>query len=80
MCGEPRSNAALDYLNKQGLEASSNLLTGPAARSIGEHAGQIGADFILLGGYGANPVREAVVGSTVEGLLRESKVPLLICR
>jgi nucleotide-binding universal stress UspA family protein len=72
--------AALDYLNKRGLEASSRLLTGPVTWAIQDHASQIGADLILLGGYGANPVREAVVGSTVEGLLRESKVPLLICR
>ncbi len=81
--GEDRGaalDAALDYLNKQGLEASGSLLTGPASRSIREHAGQVGADLILLGGYGASPVMEAVVGSTVEGLLRESKMPLLICR
>lgn len=72
--------AALAYLDNQGLKASGSLMTGPVTRSIREFASQVSPDLILLGGYGANPVKEAVVGSTVEGLLRESRVPLLICR
>lgn len=71
---------ALQYLRKQGLEASGTLLSGTAASAILNHAQACSADLILLGGYGSSPVVEAVVGSTVEGVLRSSTVPLLICR
>ncbi|MGB3400278.1 MAG: universal stress protein, partial [Candidatus Deferrimicrobiaceae bacterium] len=71
---------AVQYLHKQGLEASGTLLHGKAAPVILGHAQACGADLLLLGGYGSSPVVEAVVGSTVENLLRSSPIPLLICR
>ena len=37
-------------------------------------------DLILMGGYTANPWLEIFRGSTVEQMLRQSDLPLLICR
>ncbi len=37
-------------------------------------------DLILMGGYTANPWLEIFSGSTVEQMLRQSDLPLLICR
>jgi len=37
-------------------------------------------DFILMGGYKSSPVVEVVLGSVVDEVLRQSQIPLLICR
>jgi nucleotide-binding universal stress UspA family protein len=37
-------------------------------------------DLILIGGYGAGPMLDVVVGSTVDQVLRESRRPVLVCR
>jgi nucleotide-binding universal stress UspA family protein len=37
-------------------------------------------DLIVTGGYGRTPVAKAILGSTVDELLRASKWPLLVCR
>jgi nucleotide-binding universal stress UspA family protein len=36
-------------------------------------------DFIIVGGYGYQPVMEVLFGSTLNGLLRKSEKPILIC-
>jgi nucleotide-binding universal stress UspA family protein len=38
------------------------------------------ADLVLMGGYGRSMIREVVIGSTLDHMLRESKVPIFICR
>ncbi len=43
-------------------------------------AGELEADLILMGGYTANPWLEIFAGSTVEQMLQNSPIPLLICR
>jgi nucleotide-binding universal stress UspA family protein len=43
-------------------------------------AAERGCDLFVMGGYGASPVVEAVRGSSVDDVLRESDKPMLICR
>jgi nucleotide-binding universal stress UspA family protein len=69
-----------EYLAKHGLAVTTTELHGPVVRAILGYARESSADLILLGGFSSSPVLEVVVGSTVEGLLRESRIPLLICR
>jgi nucleotide-binding universal stress UspA family protein len=38
------------------------------------------ADLVLMGGYGGLALREVFIGSSLDYILRESKVPVLICR
>ena len=38
------------------------------------------ADLILMGTYGKSVIREVVVGSTLDYMLRESGIPVFICR
>lgn len=52
----------------------------PEAEAILRTARELDSQLILMGGYGASPVVEAVVGSSVDQVLRESQVPMLICR
>ena len=51
-----------------------------AATLILQTAAQRDCDLILLGSYGAHPVVEVVLGSTVDRVLRESRRAVLICR
>ncbi len=52
----------------------------PAADTILKTAKELGSDVIMMGGYSARPIVEVVVGSAVDQVLRESDVPMLICR
>ncbi len=78
------SSAALDfarqYLEFHEVEAAYLEAAGPAPTAIRDTAKAHRADLILMGGYGASPVVEVVVGSSVDQVLRESPVPMLICR
>ena len=38
------------------------------------------ADLLIMGGYGYSPMWEAMLGSAVDRLLRESQQPMLICK
>lgn len=50
------------------------------ADAILRRAAADNCDLILMGGYGMGPVVEAVIGSTVDRILRKSTRPILICR
>ena len=50
------------------------------ADSILRAAREQNSDVILMGGYSKSPMVELVIGSSVDGVLRESDKPMLICR
>lgn len=68
------------YLEANGITATYVTATGPIADAILKTAKEHQSDVILIGGYGYRPLLEAVLGSTVDQLLRDSDQPLLICR
>ena len=37
-------------------------------------------DCIVMGGYGLSPLMEGLFGSTVDGVLRKTTVPVLVCQ
>jgi nucleotide-binding universal stress UspA family protein len=43
-------------------------------------ADEINADFIIMGGYSGSILKEMTIGSSVNFMLRESQLPILICR
>lgn len=71
------------YLDRYSADADvsyvyrSRVEVGQAIMDI---AGDFASDFIVMGGFGASPVVEVVVGSTVEYILNTSWKPTLICR
>ncbi len=71
---------ARHYLEANGITATYVTASGPIADVILETAKDHESDVILIGGYGYRPLFEAVLGSTVDQLLRDSDRPLLICR
>jgi nucleotide-binding universal stress UspA family protein len=75
---------AREYLGAHGVQADYVELSGDGGEAV---AGSIlaateerGCDLILMGGYGMGPVAEAVLGSVVDHVLRESQWPALVCR
>jgi nucleotide-binding universal stress UspA family protein len=71
---------AQDYLEQHHISATYVSDAGPVGETILQVAGTRGCDFLILGGYGRNPVLELLLGSTVDYILRKSAKPMLICR
>lgn len=71
---------AQTYLDEQKIAATFIQKQGAASTAILDTAEAQGCDFILMGGYGLNPMLEVILGSTVDRVLQESAVPILICR
>jgi nucleotide-binding universal stress UspA family protein len=69
-----------EYLHTRGVKADTLLQEGTVFEAILRAAENTGSDFLILGGYGSNPMVEAVLGSQVDAILRESCLPVLICR
>ena len=71
---------ARHYLKSRGIQANFLDKQGTVADVILETAAEREADLILMGGYGLGPVVEAMLGSTVDAVLRKSDRPVLFCR
>lgn len=67
------------YLELHELEADFVIESAKASDLIMETAVSHNCNLIIMGGYGAQPIVEAVLGSTANEVLRRSKVPILIC-
>jgi len=68
------------YLAKRGAEATFLKGYGPVAGVLTRTAKVRKCGLIVMGGYGFDPVREIVLGSQVDEVLRQSQRPVLICR
>jgi nucleotide-binding universal stress UspA family protein len=71
---------AQQYLEERSVAATYVQETGSPEVAMLRVAEARGCDLILMGGYGHGAVVEAVVGSAVDYVLRESPWPILICR
>jgi nucleotide-binding universal stress UspA family protein len=68
------------YLNSHNVEASFVQRNGSAGDAVLETSENQDIDLIIMGGYGHSGVKDLVLGSSVDQVLRESKHPMLICR
>lgn len=73
-------NKARSYLRVRGIPATFIPASGAVAETILHVADRERADLIIMGGYGSTPIVEAVLGSAVDQVLRQSQRPMLICR
>jgi len=71
---------AQKYLEQQHLEAEYLRECCRASEAILRISRERQADLILMGGYGASPLVEAIFPSTVDQVLQSTKIPVLICR
>jgi len=71
---------AREYLEARHIKAEYHSEIGSPGEVILETQRSLGCDFLIVGGYGYQPVVELIFGSTLDALLDQSPVPLLICR
>jgi nucleotide-binding universal stress UspA family protein len=71
---------AREYLAERGVGAVFLEEKGDVAAAIMKQVEAEGVDLVIMGGYGLDPVREVVLGSTVDHVLRARRWPVLICR
>ena len=71
---------AREYLQARNIEANYIIEPGPNAEGILNAADHCSSDFIIMGSYGFNPFKEVMLGSTVDQLLVNTRIPVLICR
>ena len=79
---ETRSNpldSAREYLEARQIQAEYISEIGTPAEVILETKSSHGCDFLIVGGYGYQPVMELLFGSTLDEVLRRSDVPVMIC-
>ncbi|MCK5793734.1 MAG: universal stress protein [Anaerolineales bacterium] len=70
---------AREYLEARNIEAHYHAEIGSPAEVIFETQKIHGCDFLIVGGYGYQPMMEVLFGSTLNALLRRSDIPILIC-
>jgi nucleotide-binding universal stress UspA family protein len=68
------------YLDSHGVDVTVLERSGNPGQEILNTSVEQKNDLVIMGGYGANPVKEVIFGSTVGYLLREITIPMLICR
>jgi nucleotide-binding universal stress UspA family protein len=68
------------YLDNNQVKPAYFESQPPVAEAIIQTVADQNCDLILIGGYGKTPVLEMLLGSTVDEVLRLSRVPVLVCR
>lgn len=78
------AETALAVAEEQARAAGATLIThlrrGHTVEQILMLAGEILADMIVIGTHGRKGLQRAVLGSTCEGVVRESEIPVLAIR
>jgi len=67
-----------DRLRSDGIEATALLVQGPTVAKILAEAERLQAALIVLGSHGQGTMYDLLVGSVSEGVVRASKVPVLL--
>ncbi len=68
------------YLTERDIAADFILKPRPITDALLAVAAEKQCDLIIIGGYGFSPLRQTVTSSTVDHLIKQSNLPLLICR
>ncbi len=65
---------------RHGVSAQTSVAAGSVLREIDAYANGTGADLLVLGAHGGGFVRDMLLGSTTERVLRKTTLPMLIVR
>ena len=71
---------AAEMAQRHGVAPDVHLVVGSVLGEINDHADAIGADLLVMGARGAGFVRELLIGSTTERVLRKSRRSLLVVK
>lgn len=67
----------VETLAKEGITASSEIMTGTPYYSIASYADERGMDLIIMSTHGRRGVQRFLMGSTTERVLRTAHCPVL---
>jgi nucleotide-binding universal stress UspA family protein len=76
--GSDAISRAVAELEAAGIETSERLVSAKPADALIQVADEVGADTIVVGTVGENPISGALLGSVVLRLIQRSKIPLLV--
>ena len=65
-------------LRSKGLDCEALLIQGPTVETILREIKKLSVDIVVLGSHGKGILRELLVGSTSNGVLHQSSVPVLV--
>jgi nucleotide-binding universal stress UspA family protein len=68
----------LSHHEIQALVAQIRGLGRPVAQALQEHAWEIGASMIVMGGFGHSRMRDFVLGGATSGILKDLRLPVLM--
>lgn len=71
---------ALERARGAGLKPAHHVCVGAPGETIARFADQIQADTIVIGSKGRSQIPDIVLGSAVQGVLEESRVPVLVVK
>ncbi len=71
---------AQKYLKKHGIEAQYFLEEGNVTKVLMTKLEELDSDLLILGSYEYSALLEPVLGGTLDDILRNCKVPMLICQ
>lgn len=78
--GQALLKEAKDYLGEMCKHVILRRHIGLVSEVILKAAQDEAVDCIVMGGYGLSPLMEGLFGSTVDGVLRKTTVPVLVCQ
>ena len=67
-----------DELRKGGLDCVALLIQGDTGTTILNEAEKLGIDMIVLGPHGKGAVKNLLLGSTCDDLIKRSTIPLIV--
>lgn len=70
----------VEYLSWHGIPATYHKLegSGSVASQLQERCADIGADLLVMGGYGHSRLRELILGGVTRAMLNQTRLPLLL--
>jgi nucleotide-binding universal stress UspA family protein len=70
--------ALADGLRDEGLDATALLIRGPTVETTLKEADKLKAGLIVVGTHGHGAVYDVLIGSYSAGIIRKSKLPVLV--
>jgi nucleotide-binding universal stress UspA family protein len=75
---EEMEGCAADASREAGVRIATHVVVGAVTESILERAS--GADLLVVGAHGTNPLKDLMLGTTAERLAGRSRTPVLVVR
>ena len=70
--------ALAENLRERGLDATALLVRGPTVKTTLKEADSLDAGLIVVGTHGHGAVYDVLIGSYSAGIIRRSKLPVLV--